>query len=198
MCLHRIARRTLPILGQSSYLWLVFIICWLLFVQLAADAMSWRYERALLWQQPWRILSGHVIHLNWTHWLLNVAGLCLAHLLVSPQLPARQWPLLLLFCSGCISLMLYLLQPAIGGYLGLSGAIYGLLIVGAMMQIQQVPSRLGGILLLVAVVGKIALEQLAGGSVGGSLMPTAAVAIEVHLYGALAGVLYFFLFRWRR
>src|SRR5262245_13977247 len=59
---------------------------------LGGDAirMELRYERAAVFRgELWRLVTGHIVHLGWSHTLLNLAGLALVWMLCGPVL--RGW-----------------------------------------------------------------------------------------------------------
>jgi membrane associated rhomboid family serine protease len=54
----------------------------------AVDALELR--RALWMQQPWRLLTGHLVHLNWLHALVNAAALFIVARLFARDLDATR------------------------------------------------------------------------------------------------------------
>ncbi len=59
----------------SHILWLLLFLLSLL-LQACDWVQSWRFDRSLVEQgDVWLLFSGHIVHLNWSHWLLNMAGL---------------------------------------------------------------------------------------------------------------------------
>ena len=157
-------------------------------IQAIPDASAWlRYDRAGVEQgELWRILTANFIHLGWGHLVLNAAGLLAIAWLFAEDYSLGEWIVVLLVCSVVTSLGLYLLNPEIHWCVGMSGALHGLFVAGAVALLFDEP-RLGvGLLLGVAV--KIAYEQFAGampfseGIVGG------AVVTDAHLWGALGGL----------
>nr|WP_145545701.1 rhombosortase [Variovorax boronicumulans] len=90
-----------------------------------------RYERgAVLQGELWRLWTGHLVHLGWAHWALNALGLLVCALLAdtppAPRALLRQAAALALG----ISLLFVLLLPQLGHYVGLSGVLYGLFLLG--------------------------------------------------------------------
>ncbi|WP_156373121.1 rhombosortase [Pseudorhodoferax sp. Leaf267] len=90
-----------------------------------------RYDRAALLQgELWRLWTGHLIHLGWAHWALNAAGLVLCGLLVDRP-PGAAVLARRAACLGLgISLLFLLLVPTLSHYVGLSGVLYGLFVLG--------------------------------------------------------------------
>jgi rhomboid family GlyGly-CTERM serine protease len=147
--------------------------------------------------QIWRLLTGNFVHLGWGHLLLNVAGLLAMAVLFAQDRPAGQWGVDLLVCSIATSLGLYFFNPEIFWCVGLSGALHGLFVIGAMVWLSDGISL--GKWLLLGVSLKLLWEQIigempfSGGIVGGT------VVTDAHLWGALSGLISFLLFElWRR
>ena len=157
-----------------------------------------RYARIEISEgQVWRLLSGNFVHLGWGHLLLNAAGLLAMAALFAEDRSTRLWGADLFICSIATSLGLYFLNPEIFWCVGLSGALHGLFVVGALVWVTQGISL--GKWLLLGIIIKLSWEQtvgempFSGGIVGGS------VVTDAHLWGALSGLASFLLFEvWRR
>lgn len=143
----------------------------------------------------WRLFSGHLLHSNLLHLLLNLLGLIVL-MLLHGKLEGRMavgWQLILLSLS--TSLALYWLAPDVEIYVGLSGILHGLLCYGATADIRQ-GFHSGGLILL-GVAVKVGSEQWYGPDPELSAQIAAEVAIDAHLYGAISGVL-LALLSWRQ
>src|SRR5512134_2774033 len=46
------------------------------------------YRRAVLSTEPWRVVSGHLVHLNWMHAAINALALIIVARLFAPDLAA--------------------------------------------------------------------------------------------------------------
>ncbi len=171
----------------SYKLWLVlFLICFL--IQLLALAQMLRFDRQLIEQwQLWRLISGHFTHLNWNHFLLNMAGLSMVAFFFGAYKSILYWLLALifitLFCSAGM-----MLDQQFDRYVGLSGVLHGLFIIGGRWEMRRY--RISGVVLLVMIVGKLIYEQMYGALPGSESMTGGRVAINAHLYGAIAGALF--------
>jgi rhomboid family GlyGly-CTERM serine protease len=147
-----------------------------------------RYDRAaILDGQVWRVLSGHLVHLGWSHLAMNLAGLALVWLLVGRQLSTGSWVVVVLVCGLVISGGLLLFNPRLAWYVGFSGVLHGMLISGCLAEIRA--GRNGAWLLLGLVWLKLIWEQLAGPLPGSEATAGGTVVVDAHLYGALAGIL---------
>lgn len=160
-----------------------------------------RFQRsAILDGEFWRLLTGHMVHLGWSHLLMNLMGGALIWALVGGSLITNAW-LLLLFCCGLFdSLGLLLLNPEVHWYVGFSGVLHGLFIAGSLAGVLV--GRRDNLLLLIAVIAKLVWEQVAGPLPGSEAAAGGPVVVDAHLYGAIAGgitiLLMFWVPEWRR
>jgi len=174
---------------RNYKLWLVlFLICF--FIQALQLAPLLRFDRALIehWQL-WRLISGHFTHLNWNHFLLNMAGLSMVAFFFSSYKSSGYWILAILFIS-LFSSVGMLLDHQFQRYVGFSAVLHGLFIIGGRWEVRRYP--LSGAVLLVIIIGKVIYEQIYGALPGSESMTGGRVAVNAHLYGALAGGLYVF------
>jgi rhomboid family GlyGly-CTERM serine protease len=146
-----------------------------------------RFERAAIAHgELWRLLTGHFVHLGWTHLLLNLLGLGFVWSLVGHSLKPWCWGGAIVVCALGVSAGLWYRDPALSWYVGLSGVLHGLLVCGALQRISE---HRGSMALLLAAVGiKLVFEQQGIGGIaeldiGGRTIPNA------HAYGALTGLL---------
>jgi len=153
-----------------------------------------RFDRAaILDGQWWRLLSGHLVHLGAHHMLLNLAALLLGYLLCGDVFDFGRWLLILLGSMLGIGLGLLLFDPGLVWYVGLSGALHGLLAAGALALIRR---REGvGWALLVLLVGKLVWEQTAGPIPWTAAASGGPVVVDAHFYGALSGTAMYALLR---
>lgn len=110
--------------------------------------------------QLWRLFSGHLLHSNIWHLIMNLAGLLLAMLLHGSYFNARMLTLQWLVCGLIVSLALYCYSPQIHIYVGLSGLLHAMLMLGALKDIQLKLKT--GWLLLAGLIGKVVWEQWQG------------------------------------
>ena len=143
--------------------------------------------------QWWRLLTGHFLHTNIMHLILNIAGLTLLWALHGHYYQtSRYFFIFLILCLGTSS-GLYLLAPQMQWYVGLSGVLHGLFIIGAYFDITNKFKT--GWLMLIGVWVKVIHEQIYGASEDVAQLIAANVAIEAHLYGTITGsfiILYYF------
>jgi len=145
-----------------------------------------RYDRAALASgQWWRLWSAHVVHLGWDHFALNVAGLVGLWWLYVTQATRRQWIIVAFISAAFISAALYVANPEVQWYVGLSGVLHALWAAAALAMWRR--SRTESIAALALLGAKLAWEYFVGPlSSGGN---TALVVITAaHRYGAVAGL----------
>ena len=154
------------------------------------DALE--YQRGALARQPWRLVTGHLVHLNWPHALVNAAALWIVARLYAPDLSATRQAVALAASALAISAALAWLHPDIGWYRGLSGALHGLFFAGAVTWLlAERPRRLGRLwmpaLLFIGGWVKVVFEQPSGGALPNADWLGAAVVPQAHLAGAACG-----------
>jgi rhomboid family GlyGly-CTERM serine protease len=179
------SRRTLDVRG------------WLLPAGLAALSIAFeltgdagrhalRFDRgAIEAGEWWRLATGHLVHLGWNHLGMNIAGLALVWLLSGKAFSVGHWCLVLAATLAGIDLGLWVLDPELSWYVGLSGLLHGMLMAGivAGVSVASTDAKILGLL----IVGKIAWEQWFGPLPGSEGLAGAPVVVNAHLYGAVAG-----------
>jgi rhomboid family GlyGly-CTERM serine protease len=155
-------------------------------LQAAGGAEAWRLERGLALAEPWRLASGQLVHLGWTHLLMNLSGLVIVWALFGRDLQAWEWAAAILACGAGVSLGLLWFSPGLDWYVGFSGILHGLLAAVVLARIFRQPSALT-VLVLIGLVVKLAWEQFAGGGAGTARLIGGTVVVDSHLYGALTG-----------
>jgi rhomboid family GlyGly-CTERM serine protease len=146
-----------------------------------------RYDRAgIAAGEVWRIVTGHFVHLGWSHFALNMAGLGLGTWLFGADRSPRQWLIATLVSAMASGAGLWWFSPSIEWCVGLSGVLHGLMVVG-----------FGGWVLagerwawafLAVVIGKLTWEQLGGDMPWANVLAGGRVVTDAHLWGAAGGV----------
>ena len=180
---------------SSHLLWLILFL-----VSTTAQAFgwvdSWRFNRGLVEQgDVWLLFSGHLVHLNWSHWLLNMAGLAIVAFFFSPHAGFKQWLMVLLVSATVINAGLWWWMAEIRTYVGLSGVLHGLFLYGALREIRFYPAS--GYVLVTVLLVKLGWEFFYGPLPGSEDMAGGRVLTEAHLLGAIGGILVW-CFEWVR
>ena len=146
-----------------------------------------RYERVgLSTGQLWRLVSGHLVHIDLVHALLNGAALWLLVAAVGRGMQAREWILILAGAVAGVDAGLYWLVPEISWYVGLSGVLHGALAGPALLLCLR--RRPLGLLLLVMLAAKLSWEVFQGPMPGTGALVSGPVVTEAHLFGAIGGL----------
>ncbi|WP_051202265.1 rhombosortase [Ferrimonas senticii] len=147
------------------------------------DSLDW-YRTAISHGEHWRLLSGHLLHSNWPHLLMNLGGLWLLLALFQPyfnRVLAIATPVMMLLIAAAM------LLTDSERYVGLSALLHGLFVWGALEDLRY--RRRSGYLLLMGIIAKVLWENLMGADSDIAALINARVAVESHLIGALAGAL---------
>ena len=165
---------------------LLAMCCLLLLPVLAGDAgrEAMRYDRtALAGGQWWRLLTAHIVHLDFDHAAINSLGLVLMWALFARDYRPPQWLAIVLGSIAAIDAGLWLRDSTVNWYVGSSGALHGIMAAGTLAHLRR--RDLDGWILAVFIVVKLAYEQSAG-----ALPFTdshAGVVVDAHLFGTLGG-----------
>ncbi len=157
-------------------------------IQVGGYTLQLQYDQYYVAQaEYWRLLSGHFVHLNWPHFFLNIAALLLIWQTLFETTPSWQFTAATLWTSAVVGLALHYLQPEIIWYVGLSGSLHGLFVIGItpLLRRKVVFAHLATLVL----IGKLIYEQTIN-PIGQSLLGEQEVIIEAHLYGASAGAVW--------
>jgi len=145
-----------------------------------------RYD--ILAGEWWRTLSGHLVHLGWSHLAMNLLGLWLIwQLFLDRGNPLAYCLYRLPLLAMGTSLGLLIWSPEVAWYRGLSGLLHGLLVL-ALLQRWKLQPWVNSVLLAL-FASKLAWEQFAGPLPGSEPWIEGSVVVDAHLYGALSGVI---------
>ncbi|MDO6569140.1 rhombosortase [Alteromonas sp. 1_MG-2023] len=184
---------SLPVSPKYSVGPLILALCAIvafLFEPLSGEWLA--YDRfAIQGLETWRLLSGNIVHTNGYHLLLNLSGLTLLWALHGEHYRIGRFLKVFVWCSLGTSAGLYLFSEDLIWYAGLSGALHGIFVWGALMDIMN--KMRSGWILLAGVALKVTYEQTAGSSAQVAALIDAKVAIDSHLFGAISGLIIFTL-----
>jgi rhomboid family GlyGly-CTERM serine protease len=146
-----------------------------------------RYDRQAIGSgEYWRLVTGHLVHLGFGHLWPNLAALAVISLLFEDVFRNADWWRVSAVSAVAIDVGLYLLDPGVAWYVGLSGVLHGMVAAGALALLARRQAL--GAVLAIGLGSKLAFEQIVGPipftaeSVGGP------VVVAAHLYGAVGGL----------
>lgn len=135
----------------------------------------------------WRLLTANLVHFGWIHTAMNAAALLLCVLAFFTDYSLKRFSFLLLWCCAGVGLGIYLLNPEYSPYAGLSGAIHGLIVAG-LLQTRAYPLWIRTVLLGLLIAKLVDENRADYEATDLQVLLPVAVAVESHLYGALAGL----------
>lgn len=172
---------------SSHILWLALLLSSLL-IQVTDSVPLWRFDRDLVAQgEIWLMFTGHIAHMGWSHWLLNMAGLAIVAVFFSAHTSFSRWVIVVLVSMVSINIGIWYWITDLRTYVGLSGVLHGLFLYGALREIRFYP--LSGYVLTIILLGKLGYEFLYGALPGSEDMAGGRVLTEAHLLGAIGGIL---------
>lgn len=148
--------------------------------------------------QWWRLATAMWVHLDWHHYLADVAAAAGLLLLAGRATRIREM-LAVLVISGLAVQVALLRIPSVGWYGGLSGALHGLAL-WAGLRLLQAPgfSRVIGVITCLIVIGKVWTEQSWLAALVFDPSWGFGVVRAAHAAGAIAGLACWVLQEWWR
>lgn len=147
-----------------------------------------RYERdAVLAGQWWRLWTNGLCHLGWSHLWLNLATLGIIIALFFESMSRASQLTLYGVTFGAVGVGVLAFNPEITGYVGISGALQGLLLVGATLAWRD-GERVRPIAVWLYLAVKLGFEQSHGALPTSSWLTHGMVAVDAHFYGFLGGL----------
>lgn len=168
--------------------------------QLFLPLDHFEYLRGLAASEPWRLITGHFVHLTLIHALLNCVALALLARLFADRLKPAEMFGVLAVAPLLISALFWFALPELAWYRGLSGALHALYFAGCVLWIAMTTGR-GRWLPIAALVGgtlKVLIEQPWDASFPVHEVLRIAVVPQAHLIGAIVGTAAGLLLRLRR
>jgi len=164
------------------------LLCLIIYAITANSITTVDYNRELIINgEYWRLLSGNFNHTNIYHLLLNVTALAVIGGLHYRYYSSGTFILLILLLSLGVGVGILLLSPGTQLYVGLSGILHGIIIVGAIIDVSK--RYYSGYVLIIGTVIKVINEQLFNSPVEISQLIEAKVLTEAHLYGLVTGLI---------
>tara|TARA_R110002167_G_scaffold73942_20_gene207298 strand:- start:3637 stop:4248 length:612 start_codon:yes stop_codon:yes gene_type:complete len=167
---------------------LLIILCAVLFLFEPQASHYLAFDRMQIEQfQWWRLLTANLLHTNANHLLLNLIAVALLWALHGQYFRLGQYTLMFFILCISTTLLIYGFAKQLQWYVGLSGVLHGVFLIGAYFDIKQ--GMKTGWLLLVGVLIKVGHEQIFGASQDIADLINATVAIDAHLFGTISGLM---------
>ncbi len=154
--------------------------------------LTLRFDReAIVNGAWWLLMTGNLVHLGWSHLLLDLAGLWMVWWFFMGEFTDWQWLFIFVISGLFVTIGLYFFNPHLIWYVGLSGLLHGLFVAGGLRLLSS-DFRFAVVLLLVIAI-KLGYEQIFGSVPGTSEMSGGPVVVNAHLFGAIGGLVSFLL-----
>lgn len=153
------------------------------------DALLYR-RTELATGQLWRLWTGHLVHFGWRHLAADLAVFTAAGIWLESFAP-RTARLFLVLAPPALSALLFVADPQLAFYGGLSGVAVGLLVLLALVQLRRdhAAARWTWYAVLALVAGKVAFEALTDTPLVSDFGPDIKVSTLAHLGGAACALL---------
>ncbi|MEH6556707.1 MAG: rhombosortase [Oceanicoccus sp.] len=168
---------------------IIAVVALVISCALAGDELSLalRFEREAIIDGEWyRMLTGHFVHLNWVHALMNIAAAVIGWFLFRNSFSNRQWLLSIVGCGLVISLLLFSI-PDLQWYVGFSGIVHGLMLQGLIFEKRLRIVEKG--LVISALLLKVAYELWQGSSSADLDLIDGNIVVQAHLFGLFGGLI---------
>ncbi|MGI9235331.1 MAG: rhombosortase [Woeseiaceae bacterium] len=190
MGLHKRDVGTVRTAGINGWWFPMLVILLALVLVLGGESarLGLRFDRTgILSGELWRLVTGHFVHLGAPHFALNAAGLALVWYLVGTAYNWRNWLLVAAVSLVTMDLGLWIVNPTLDWYVGLSGLLHAFLAAGLVRRMSKTDTET--LVLTALLLGKLAWEQLSGPLPGSEGTAGGSVVVDAHLFGALGGAL---------
>lgn len=144
--------------------------------------------------EPWRLLTGHLVHGSTSHLLWDVATFTIVGAWLERRIESGGLARLLLLLALAISaVMLVALPPGLSAYRGLSGIDSGLFVFAALLMARgsRGAARWLPLTMIAAFAGKAAFEYATGSTLFASTAGGMVPVPLAHLVGGAAAVAWF-------
>ncbi len=162
---------------------------------LAAELFGWgealEYRRTLLLSEPWRLLTGHFVHLSLVHGMLNCIALLLLARLFAERLRDSELWMVLFGAPVAISLAFWIVLPDHVWYRGLSGTLHAVYFAGCVVWLATTTGHWRWVPVAALAGGaiKVLVEQASEAGFPWREWLGGPIATKAHLIGAVVGVL---------
>ena len=133
-------------------------------------------------------LTPNLVHFNWIHWFFNIANLIAIVVLFYRVWSIKKLLAIFAISSASITMNLYIFNPDVDSYVGMSGVLYALVVYGGLQNLKY--SKFVSIAVLMYVVLKLLSGATVNHLMGVDIALSGLKVIrDVHWYGAGIGFL---------
>jgi rhomboid family GlyGly-CTERM serine protease len=148
--------------------------------------LALRYQRDLVGEgEIWRLVTGHLVHLGFSHLAMNLVALTILSLLFTRLLKPLDWLWVFLLSAAAIDAGLFWFNPEVTWYVGLSGVLHGFWGAAAVQAFAH--HRREAALLTALIVVKLVYEAWIGPIGFTGAIASGPVITQAHAYGAIGG-----------
>ncbi|RPI12970.1 MAG: rhombosortase [Lysobacterales bacterium] len=146
-----------------------------------------RYQRDAVATEPWRLVTGHLVHADAAHFGWNMLGLLIVGTLFARDYRASEWLVIVLASTTATSIGFLLFEPGLAWYVGFSGVLHGCMTAGLVAWLRSSRDWLTA-LVAALFVGKLAWEHAMGPLPFTASTLSLPVVYPAHTYGAVGGL----------
>ncbi len=130
----------------------------------------------------WRIWTGNLVHTNYYHLGMNLAGFWIFIFIFKDLINSTQFLVSLLLLITGVGFGLYYLSPQLMWYAGISGALYGLYIVGSAYALLD-KDFITGLTIMIVIPSKIIWDHIYKTGQTNADLIGVPVSTDAHIYG---------------
>lgn len=153
------------------------------------NAQGWTAlnTQAPITEAKWTLITAHLIHLDWHHYIMNMIGLALCVAVFVKEVSVKHWFISFVVISIFSSIGQLYWSINYSRYMGFSDVLHGWILLGAAILFKT--DRKLTIIIYTLFIGKLIQENL-GMVFFGKTSMIDNVAKESHILGAIGGFLY--------
>lgn len=181
--------RTLPMTRFCGEICLIATIFTVLLPLLQFFHNALLYQRYLIEAgEVWRIWTGSLVHTNYWHLTMNLAGFWILALI--QQQPPSKWAFLgqIVFIATGVGAGLWFMSTEVIWYAGFSGVLYGLFLLAG-IHLLALREWVMAAIILAGICGKTLWDWLLGGETLSADLIEAPVIYAAHVYGMASALL---------
>ena len=135
-------------------------------------------------------ITPSLVHFNWMHWFFNILNFIAIVVIFNKIWSSKKLLTIFAISSAFIMVNLYIFNPNIKSYVGMSGVLYSLAMYGALQNLKY--DKLVSLLILFYVILKLFFGNSINHLIGVDIaLSNLNIVKEVHWYGAIIGILIF-------